>query len=103
MTTVLAAACAITPSSRSRPIQTLPSRSAIGAWNRATSGLIAGNSTIGSSATERIVDHLPVRPVCKHVRADEAAQRHERNAFFRGLERGLQGGAGRVREADRAF
>ena len=36
-------------SSRWRPIQTLPSRSAIGAWNSATSGLIAGSSTIGSS------------------------------------------------------
>src|SRR5262252_2395409 len=36
-------------SSRSRPIQTLPSRSASGAWNSATSGLIAGSSTIGSS------------------------------------------------------
>ena len=35
-------------SSRCRPIQTLPSRSAIGAWNSATSGLIAGSSTIGS-------------------------------------------------------
>ena len=36
-------------SSRWRPIQTLPKRSAIGAWNSATSGLIAGNSTIGSA------------------------------------------------------
>ena len=35
-------------SSRWRPIHTLPARSAIGAWMRATSGLIAGSSTIGS-------------------------------------------------------
>ena len=37
-------------SSRCRPIQTLPKRSAIGAWNSATSGLIAGNKTIGSAS-----------------------------------------------------
>ena len=49
VTTVFAAACAIIASSRSRPIQILPSRSASGAWNSATSGLIAGSSTIGSS------------------------------------------------------
>ena len=36
-------------SSRCRPIQTLPKRSAIGACMSATSGLIAGNSTIGSA------------------------------------------------------
>ncbi len=30
------------------PIKTLPARSAIGAWNSATSGLSAGSSTIGS-------------------------------------------------------
>ena len=47
---VRSAACAIVTSSRWRPIQTLPSRSAIGAWNSATSGLIAGSSTIGSSS-----------------------------------------------------
>ena len=35
-------------SSRWRPIQTLPKRSAIGACSSATSGLIAGSSTIGS-------------------------------------------------------
>ncbi len=34
--------------SRCRPIQTLPKRSAIGACKSATSGLIAGSSTIGS-------------------------------------------------------
>jgi len=39
-------------SSRCRPIQTLPSRSAIGAWNSATSGLMAGSSTIGSDVSE---------------------------------------------------
>src|SRR5262249_16689050 len=49
-TTVFAAACAMVASSRSRPIQMLPSRSASGAWNSATSGLIAGSSTIGSSS-----------------------------------------------------
>ena len=48
VTTVFCAACAIVASSRSRPIQTLPSRSASGAWNSATSGLSAGSSTIGS-------------------------------------------------------
>ena len=42
------AACAMVASSRCRPIQTLPKRSAIGACSSATSGLIAGNKTIGS-------------------------------------------------------
>ena len=45
---VRAAACAIVSSSRSRPMNTLPKRSAMPAWNSATSGLIAGSSTIGS-------------------------------------------------------
>src|SRR5262249_43047185 len=35
--------------SRSRPIQPFPSPPPSGAWNSATSGLIAGSSTIGSS------------------------------------------------------
>ena len=39
---------------------------------------------------ERIVDHLPVRPVREHVRADEPAQGHERNALLGGLKRGMQ-------------
>src|SRR5450755_513835 len=45
---VFTAACAMVANSRSRPIQTLPKRSAIGACSSATSGLIAGSSTIGS-------------------------------------------------------
>jgi hypothetical protein len=51
---------------------------------------------------ERIVDHLPVRPVRQHVRADQAAQRHERNALLGRLERRVQGGAGGVLDSDRA-
>ena len=38
----------MTTSSRCVPMKTLPARSAIGAWNKATSGLSAGRSTIGS-------------------------------------------------------
>src|SRR6185312_11021620 len=46
---VFTAACAMVVSSRWRPIHTLPKRSAMGAWKSATSGLMAGSSTIGSS------------------------------------------------------
>ena len=48
VTSVARAACAITISSRRTPIHTLPARSATAAWNNATSGRIAGSSTIGS-------------------------------------------------------
>ncbi len=45
---VARAACAMSISSRRTPIQTLPSRSASGAWINATSGRMAGTSRIGS-------------------------------------------------------
>ena len=45
---------------------------------------------------ERIVDHLPVRPVLEHVGADQSAQRHERHALLGGLEAGVQRRAGRI-------
>ena len=49
VTRVVRAACAISISSRRTPIQTLPAPSAIAAWNRATSGRIAGTRRSGSS------------------------------------------------------
>ena len=49
---------------------------------------------------ERIVDHPPVRPVNENVGADDAAQRHERHALLRRLERCMQSRAGRVLHAD---
>ena len=49
-----------------------------------------------------IVDDLPVRPMREHVGADEPAQRHEGDAFFRRLERGMDRRAGRVLDGDAA-
>ena len=46
------AACAMVMSSRCRPMKTFPSRSASGAWNNATSGLIAGSATMRSPVSK---------------------------------------------------
>ena len=97
------AACAIVASSRRRPIQTLPARSAIGAWNSATSGRIAGQQhdrivvwPNGLSTTRQS------RPVCEQVGADQAAQRHEGHALLGRLQAGVDRRAGGVLHADRA-
>ena len=51
---------------------------------------------------EGVVQNFPVRALRDEVGADQPAQRHERNALFRRLERGMQRGAGRVLDAERA-
>jgi len=51
---------------------------------------------------EGIVDDPPIRAVSYEIRADEAAQRHERDAFFARFERRVQRRAGCVFHADRA-
>ena len=83
-------------------MKTLPARSAIGAWNSATSGLSAGNSTIGSLLPNGLSIDFPVRPMRQHVRADQPAQRHERHALLGGLKLRMQRRAGGVHHADRA-
>ena len=49
---------------------------------------------------ERTIDHFPVGAVFQNVRTDKSAQRHERHALFRGLQRRVQGRAGRIFEFD---
>ena len=48
----------------------------------------------GAVLRQGIIDRPPVRPHAREVRADDAAQRHERHALFGGLQAGVNGGAG---------
>src|SRR5579883_1843076 len=64
----------------------------VGADRRQQDDRIAGG--------ERVVDDAPIGPPRHEVGTDEAAQRHEGNAFFRRLQRRMDGGAGRVLDAD---
>ena len=50
---------------------------------------------------EGIVDDPPVRPVAHQVRAEHAAQRHERHALLGRLQPGMDRGAGGVPDLDR--
>ena len=96
VTIVFVDACDSVARSRVRPIQTLPSRSAIGAWNSATSGLMRGKEHDRIVVAVRVVDRLPFAPVRHKVRADQSAQRHEGNALHRCFHRGVDRGAGGV-------
>jgi hypothetical protein len=53
------------------------------------------------AVAEGVRRHLPVRPVCQDVAADQAAQRHEGHALLGRLQHGVDGRAGRVAHPDR--
>ena len=102
VTMVFCAACAIATSSRCVPIKTLPARSAIGAWNSATSGLSAGSSTIGSLLPNGLSMIFQSGRCASTSEPMRPAQRHERHALLGGLELRMQRRAGGVHHADRA-
>src|SRR6218665_2201522 len=90
-------------SSRRRPIQTLPSRSAIGACKSAMSGRVAGTRTTGSGVSaEGVWEEGGVGGVLEHVGADQPAHRREGRAFLGCRQARMDSGAGAVEQFDRA-
>ena len=90
-------------SSRSRPTNTLPKRSARLAWNSAKSGRIALSTTIGSPGANGLSITFQSSRLAQQVGVEKAAQRDEREPFLSRLQRRVDRRAGRIDHPQAAF